>query len=197
MPRLAAESPAAQKLSDFQRVVIADDANAVQRAAADELASHVSRITGRKVETMKASAFALATTAGPSFFVGDGAAEMALGKSPKPWKTEEWMLRSVPRGLVLAGDDGVGDPWSIATAAGSMLAVYTLLEDHLGVRWFWPGAFGEHVPENAEALVPGLWSGARRDLRFDRWNSVIPAFTTRRSLTMPPGAGQGDHAWVG
>lgn len=156
MPRLAAESPAAQKLSDFQRVVIADDANAVQRAAADELASHVSRITGRKVETMKASAFALATTAGPSFFVGDGAAEMALGKSPNPWKTEEWMLRSVPRGLVLAGDDGVGDPWSIATAAGSMLAVYTLLEDHLGVRWFWPGAFGEHVPENAEALVPGL-----------------------------------------
>ena len=37
-----------------------------------------------------------------------------------------------------------------------MLAVYTLLEDHLGVRWFWPGAFGEHVPENAGALVPGL-----------------------------------------
>ena len=154
--RLAAESPAAQKLSDFQRVVIADDANTVQRAAADELASYVSRITGQKVETMKASVFALAKTDGPSFFVGDGAAEVALGKSPKPWKTEEWMLRSVPRGLVLAGDDGEGDPWSITTAAGSMLAVYTLLEDHLGVRWVWPGEFGEHVPENAEAMVPGL-----------------------------------------
>ncbi len=35
-----------------------------------------------------------------------------------------------------------------STAAGSMLAVYTLLEDHLGVRWFWPGEFGEHVPTN-------------------------------------------------
>ena len=66
------------------------------------------------------------------------------------------MLRSVPRGLVLAGDDAAGDPWSISTAAGSMLAVYTLLEDHLGVRWFWPGEFGEHVPVNADALVPRL-----------------------------------------
>jgi|UniRef100_UPI003782FFF2 hypothetical protein len=154
--RLSAESPAAQKLADFKRVVIADDANAVQRAAAAELASYVSRITGQKVEAMKASVFALSKTTGQSFFVGDGAAEVALGNSPKPWKTEEWMLRSVPQGLVLAGDDGAGDPWSITTAAGSMLAVYTLLEDHLGVRWFWPGEFGEHVPANADALVPGL-----------------------------------------
>ncbi|MBL9153049.1 MAG: DUF4838 domain-containing protein [Verrucomicrobiales bacterium] len=153
---LAAESPAAQKLSDFRRVVIAEDANPVQRAAADELAAYVSRITGENVETIKVSAYAPSKTTGLSFFVGDGAAELVLGASPKPWKTEEWMLRSVPQGLVLAGDDGAGDPWSITTAAGSMLAVYTLLEDHLGVRWFWPGEFGEHVPVNAGALVPAL-----------------------------------------
>lgn len=153
---LAAEVPAAQKLSDFRRVVIAEDANPVQRAAADELAAYVSRITGQNVETIKVSAYAPSKTTGLSFFVGDGAAELVLGGSPKPWKTEEWMLRSVPQGLVLAGDDGAGDPWSITTAAGSMLAVYTLLEDHLGVCWFWPGEFGDHVPVNAGALVPGL-----------------------------------------
>jgi hypothetical protein len=154
--RLAAEVPAAQKLSDFRRVVIAEDANPVQRAAADELATYVSRITGQNVATIKGNAFDPSKTTGLSFFVGDGAAELVLGGSPKPWKSEEWMLRSVPQGLVLAGDDGAGDPWSITTAAGSMLAVYTLLEDHLGVRWFWPGEFGEHVPVNAGALVPGL-----------------------------------------
>lgn len=86
--------------------------------------------------------------------VGDGAAERTLGKSPKPWKTEEWMLRTVGKGLVLAGHDGEGDPWSIGTAAGSMLAVYTLLGDRLGVRWFWPGEFGEHVPVNADTTIP-------------------------------------------
>jgi len=152
---LAANSPAAQKLTDFQRVVIADDANAVQRAAADELALYVGQIAARKFEVIKTSKLA-ADAPGLSFFVGDGAAEVALGSSPKPWKAEEWMLSMVPRGLVLAGDDGFGDPWSISTAAGSMLAVYTLLEDALGVRWFWPGEFGEHVPVKADALVPGL-----------------------------------------
>jgi Domain of unknown function (DUF4838) len=151
-PLAALHAADASRLADFQRVVIADDANAVQRAAAAELVSYVSRITGQKVETMKASVFALAKTAGPSFFVGDGAAEVALGK----WKTEEWMLHTVPRGLVLAGSDGEGDPWAIGTEAGSMLAVYTLLEDHLGVRWFWPGEFGEHVPSNPQVKVPQL-----------------------------------------
>jgi len=152
---MTAQLLAAQKLTDFQRIVIADDANAVQRAAAYELALYVGKIAARKFEVIKTSKLA-ADAPGLSFFVGDGAAESALGASPKPWKTEEWMLRSVPRGLVLAGDDAVGDPWSISTAAGSMLAVYTLLEDHLGVRWFWPGEFGEHVPVNADAQVPGL-----------------------------------------
>ena len=153
-PSHAASAP--QRLSDFQRVVIADDANAVQRAAADELANYVGRITGQKLQLVKTSVFALAKSGGLSFFVGDGAAEAALGKSPRPWKMEEWMLRSVSNGLVVAGDDGAGDPWSNATAAGSMLAVYTLLEDHLCVRWFWPGEFGEHVPVNADASIPAL-----------------------------------------
>ena len=165
IPLLSAALLGAQKLTDFQRIVIADDANAVQRAAADELANYFSRITGKKIPSVKTSAFVLSKTAGSSFFIGDGAAELALGSSPKPWKTEEWMLRTVPGGVVLAGNDADGDPWSISTAAGSMLAVYTLLEDHLGVRWFWPGEFGEHVPVNADALVPKLME--RRQPSFE------------------------------
>lgn len=151
----AADLPAQQLLKDYRRVVVADDANAVQRAAAAELANYVGRIVGHRIEACEVSKLT-ADAPGLTFFIGDGAAEVAIGSSPRPWKTEEWMLRSVPRGLVLAGDDGAGDPWSISTAAGSMLAVYTLLEDHLGVRWFWPGEFGEHVPVNSAALVPRL-----------------------------------------
>ncbi len=44
----AAATP--QHLEDFQRVVIADDALAVQRAAAEELANFAGRIVGRKLE---------------------------------------------------------------------------------------------------------------------------------------------------
>ena len=145
----------AQSLKDYQRVVIADDALPVQRAAAAELATYAGRVAGQKMEVIMLSKLA-SSAPGLSFYVGNGAADSALGQSPTPWKTEEWMLKTVKTGLVLAGHDETGDAWSIRTAAGSMLAVYTLLEDHLGVRWFWPGEFGEHVPRRANASIPTL-----------------------------------------
>ena len=157
LPALSAPAHAAdgQRLKDFRRVVVADAALPVQRAAAEELASYAGKIVGQKIEVMMLNKLA-ADAPGLSFFVGEGAVERSLGQSPKPWKTEEWMLRTVGNGLVLAGKDAAGDPWAIRTEAGTMLAVYTLLEDHLGVRWFWPGEFGEHVPSNADATVPVL-----------------------------------------
>jgi hypothetical protein len=153
-----------QPLKDFQRIVIADDASAVQRAAAEELAHYAGTVAGHKLEVVALGKFASGAP-GLSFFVGDGAAERALGASPAPWKTEEWMLRTVPSGLVLAGHDSPGDPWSNRTPAGSMLAVYTLLEDHLAVRWFWPGEFGEHVPVRPDAVLPAL--NERRQPAFE------------------------------
>ena len=151
----SAAQPAPQRLKDFRRVVVAENALPVQRAAAEELANYAGRILGRKMEVITQDKLA-PDAPGLSFFVGEGAASRAPGGTPAPWQTEEWMLRSVPNGLVLAGHDGSGDPWSNNTLAGSMLAVYTLLDDHLGVHWFWPGEFGEHVPANPDATVPAL-----------------------------------------
>jgi hypothetical protein len=154
-PPATAHAADGQPLKDFRRVVIADAALPVQRAAAEELATYAGKIVGQKIEVTKLSELT-ADAPGLSFFVGDAAAERALGKPPQPWKTEEWLLQTVPGGLVLAGDDGQEDAWSNHTRAGSMLAVYTLLEDHLGVHWFWPGAFGEHVSVKPDATVPRL-----------------------------------------
>lgn len=151
----ASASVAPLPLKEFRRVVVADDALPVQLAAADELAAYAGRIAGTRLEVVTLGKLA-ADAPGLNFFVGDGPAERALGHPAKPWKMEEWLLHTVSGGLVLAGQDGEGDPWTLTTPAGSMLAVYTLLEDYLGVRWFWPGEFGEHVPAQPEAQVPVL-----------------------------------------
>ena len=148
--------PGAQPLKDFVRVVIADKPSLVEKAAAGELVHYLGEISGRKLQTMTTHDFARAKTGGLSFFIGDEAATLALGRKPSPWKTEEHLLKTVRHGLVLAGDDGRGDAWSSQTAAGTMLAVYTLLEDHLGVHWFWPGEFGEHVPHKPDTMIPEL-----------------------------------------
>ncbi|MGK0198685.1 MAG: hypothetical protein ACI91J_001962, partial [Yoonia sp.] len=143
-----------QRLADFQRVVVASDALSVATAAAKELAHYVGVITDRELPVVSLSGFDQSEASGLSFFVGQKAAAQVLGHDPSPWKLEEWLLKTVPAGVVLAGHDEKGSPWSSSTAAGSMLAVYTLLDDYLGVRWFWPGEFGEHVPRKPEAILP-------------------------------------------
>lgn len=149
----ATSAPAAQRLADFRRVVVADQAPDVQRAAAQEIALYVGKVAGTKIETVPLSKYSPAAP-GLSFFVGDAVAKEALKLDLAPWKEEEWLLRTVPGGIVLAGQDGTGSAWSIATPAGSMLAAYVLLDDHLGVKWFWPGPFGEHVPTAPDAVLP-------------------------------------------
>lgn len=138
-------------------MVVADQASLVEKAAVEELRHYVERISGRELSVMKAGEFAAASTGGKSFFIGNAAAGAAGVKLPEAWKTEEHMLQSTDHGLVLAGDDDAkGSPWSSVTRAGTLLALYTLLEDHLGVHWFWPGEFGEHVPRDAGAQIPEL-----------------------------------------
>lgn len=145
----------AQSLSSFTHVVFPDEPLPVQQAAAEELAHYAGRIAGRPLSLITASAYT-PERAGLAFFVGAPAIDAALGIEVGDWKHEEWILKSVPQGLLLAGDDASGDPWSGRTRAGTMLAAYTLLDDILGVRWFWPGPFGEQVPRQPDAWIPPL-----------------------------------------
>lgn len=162
---------AEQRLADFRHIVVPDDAKSTEMAAAEELAQFVGRIVETKLDIMPWSKY-MGTIGGKSvaglkFFVGTSVAEQVLKTKLAPWQSEEWLLKTVPAGLVIAGDDADRDPWSSQTAAGSMLATYVLLDDHLGCRWFWPGPFGEHVPTDKNATVPTL------DLR------QTPAFAIR------------------
>ena len=149
------EARAEQRLGAYARVVVPDAPLPCQKAAAEELAEYVGRICGKTLTVLPVSKHD-PEAPGLSFFVGDAVAQKALGLDLRPWREEEWLLRSVPEGLLLAGHDEPGNPWSTAVASGAMLATYTLLEDHLGVHWFWPGPFGEHVPYRPDATVPEL-----------------------------------------
>lgn len=147
--------PSPQNLSDFRRVVAPNKPNPVQKAAAEELAHYVGRLTGKPLEIVPVRKYN-AKAGGLSFFIGSSTAAEILGLDFGKWKEEEFVLRTIPQGLVLAGDDADGNPWSRSTRAGSLLAVYTLLEDYLDVHWFWPGPFGEHVPRSPSGHLPFL-----------------------------------------
>ncbi len=186
---------AQHKLVDFQRIVTVAAPCPVQQTAAAELAEYVGRMTGKPLAVIGASEWN-AKADGLSFFVGD-AARLALDADPAPWQHEEYLLRSVPQGLVLAGDDDPkGNPWTARTRAGSLLATYTLLDDHLGVHWFWPGPFGEHVPQGGDATVPVLNIRATPRLLIRSIELGIQRITPPSSKS-PRGVGRGVIAWPG
>lgn len=107
-------------------IVIAPDASPAVHQAASEFVSDMKRMTG--------AVFPVANSAvvGPKIFIGPGAALSAsfpgllLHKLPP----EGFIIRTRGTDLALAGHDD----------RGTLYAVYTFLEEHLGVRWYAPDA---------------------------------------------------------
>jgi hypothetical protein len=103
-------------------IVIAQDAGEPEQHAAAELAHFLQQITGAKFEILHRP------VAGRSrLLVGPRAAKLAVPDfSTDGLGTDGIIIRSVGNDLILAG----GHP------RGTLYAVYTFLEDHVGCRWW-------------------------------------------------------------
>jgi len=103
-------------------IVVADDAAEPERYAATELAGFLRQITGAKFEIQAPPA------AGQSrLLVGPEAAKLAVADfSTDGLGSDGIVIRTVGDDLILAG----GRP------RGTLYAVYTFLEEHIGCRWW-------------------------------------------------------------
>lgn len=100
--------------------MVAKDATAAEKHVAKELQDHLKQVTGEET----AIGHALMADR-PNLLVGPGAAKLAVSDfSVEEWGTDGLLLRSEGRNLVLAG----GRP------RGTLYAVYTFLEESVGVR---------------------------------------------------------------
>jgi hypothetical protein len=103
-------------------IMIAPDASEPEKHAAAELAEFLHQITGGKFET------AYGFVSGKSrILVGPKAARLAIPNfSGKGLGSDGIVIHTIGNDLILAG----GEP------RGTLYAVYTFLEDHLGCRWW-------------------------------------------------------------
>jgi hypothetical protein len=103
-------------------IVVAEEASEPERHAASELAEFLGRVTGAKFE------IASPTAAGKSrLLVGPGPARLAIKEfTTEGLGSDGIIIRTAGEDLVLAG----GHP------RGTLYAVYTFLEDHVGCRWW-------------------------------------------------------------
>ncbi len=121
-------------------VVIASSASAVVRHAAHELAQDLQTISGAKF------AVTSAPPAGPAIYVGPGA---ALRKALPRLRMlippgEGFSIQTFGNNIALVGGSG----------RGTLYAVYTFLEEHLGVRWYSP--HDTVLPRRTVMRVPAL-----------------------------------------
>lgn len=121
----------------------------VVRYAAEELVKHVERATGvRLVVVQEEGPEPLAGRT--RLYLGNTLAARQAGVNVSRLGFEDCVLRTVPGGLVVAGQDDSGDPLDADTNAGTLWGVYEMLERVLKVRWLWPGDAGVFVPQSAQ-----------------------------------------------
>lgn len=114
--------------------------------------------------------------------VGNSAWTRELGIATDDWQTDEFLLRTLPGVLVVAGQDDARFEMKygwVPASGGTLYGMHRLLET-LGVRWFYPGEQSMDVPSKTTVVVDEM------DVR-DR-----PYFPYRFT-----GRGDAWHRWAG
>lgn len=121
-------------------IVVAADASADERSAAEELSRYIRKATGAQLPL---AASPHAGTA--NVLVGPHACPPAVAARLRTIAADGWLMETEPDGsLVLAGNG----------RDGTSMAIYEFLQRFAGVRWLWPGALGEVVPAATSLAVP-------------------------------------------
>jgi hypothetical protein len=114
------------------KIVLSEQASPSERHAAEELQGFLKEMSGAELPIVTDAA----PRSGPEIVLGNSRRLRAL-KLSLDWDTlgdEGFVIRTVGEDLVIAG----------GRLRGTMYGVHTLLEDHLGCRWFAPGV--SHIP---------------------------------------------------
>ena len=126
--------------------------------AAEELARLLGRALGAKEPLPIVRGKALGGK--KAIFLGDTEAARAAGVAARKMGRDEYRIRLVKDGLVIAGyDDETVDPkseWaSVRFERGTLNGVYGFLEKFAGARFFFPGRLGTVVPAAKRLEIPG------------------------------------------
>lgn len=136
-------------------IMVAADAQLRTRAAAQELADYVEKLSGRRPKLIDGVPQPLPESA---VWVGFQPAlkELFPQVDFEFRHPEETLIIVGAKHLVIAGRDRwdpnqltaetkIGRVEGVQQEYGTVNAVYSFLQDQLGVRWFWPGELGEDV----------------------------------------------------
>jgi hypothetical protein len=137
-------------------IVIPDKAiDCVQRAA-EELQYNVKEASDATLEIIRESA--MPQTNQGCIYLGVCEATKRTGIITDKLTHNGFIIKTAGSDLFLAGRDTDGS-WrenNWPQERGTLLAVYYFLDNHMGVRWLWPGKLGEVIPKTSDIIVNKL-----------------------------------------
>lgn len=151
-------------------IVLAKDAPPFTRKAAEKLREYLRKISDAEVGIVDDPA--AATTPG-KIWVG---AHPQLAKVHPNVKldfanAEETLMQTSGADLILVGRDRLARN-GVQLEGGTYLVVTSFIENHLGVRWFWPGELGTDIPRKETIQIPSLNERYTTQLKLRRINMV-------------------------
>lgn len=120
-------------------VIYPQNASAVERHAAEELATHLNKACGGTIACMEESAMPSGV---PAIYVGNTRFAEGRHLSFAGFSPEEWMIRSFPEGIVVGG----GVP------RGTLYGAYEFLERFADIAWL--DEFYTDIPRKSRILLP-------------------------------------------
>jgi hypothetical protein len=132
------------------KIIVGKNASDDVLFAAGELKQYVKKISGADLKITDAD------VTGKNIYVGYSRAVKVMGLSAESLGKEGFTIQTKNGNLVLLGHDDIGTQY----------AVYTFLEEYLGVRWLWPGELGEVVPSKKTIRIAGIKENQQPDFKW-------------------------------
>ncbi|MBQ6472202.1 MAG: DUF4838 domain-containing protein, partial [Victivallales bacterium] len=160
-------------------IVLRAEATSSEWRAAEEMAHHLAKAADGAVQVFIEGGASLPK--GPCIFLGNCQANLRAGLRPEEMGGNCGVIVVDGEALRLAGKDEPNHYLSDDTSTGTLFAVYEFLENHLGVRWLWPGELGEYVPRPRNLSIPDGRVEVCPKLQSSLWRNVKSAYSGWRN----------------
>ncbi len=131
-------------------VIVSDDATVIEKHAAEELAYFLSKVTGAEIRLVDSPAAGKYPIWLGTPETNPQVQRARLDRRVNSLTGQGFLIQADRNGLIIAGRDPLG----------VLYGVYGFLEDHAGMRWYYPGEEGEYCPE-----MPVLRVGRMNEVR--------------------------------
>jgi hypothetical protein len=160
-------------------IVLPDEADNIAKFAAKEIADHVKLAVGSAPKIIAESQY----KSGPALLIGNTKIAQKYGIDPAMLIPEYAIVARAGDVILLSGGDAKDVPLASVkqrsnVAVGTYFAACEFLEHVLGIRWYWPGKYGTHIPQVKDLSVTRLTAPPSPN------TTPAPSFTAASKIPM-------------